>query len=286
MKNIIWLASYPKSGNTWFRVFLANLLSDSDTPADINLLEETPIASSRMLFDDAVGIAAADLTHKEIDRLRPEVYEYLSNQAKTTLYLKIHDACTLVDKNQPLVPPAATRGALYFVRNPLDIAVSFANHSNTAIDRTIKIMNNENYCFCDEPGRLHNQLRQQLLSWSSHVLSWINAENIELLTIKYEDMINHTMETFSKAATFLGLSYSAAHIENALTFSHINELRRQEKENGFQEKFPSCKSFFSKGESGYWRNILNSRQVDTIISQHKDVMKRFGYLNEKNEPVF
>ena len=65
-RNIIWLASYPKSGNTWFRVFLTNLLSDSDTPANINDLTETSISSSRKLFDDYTGLSSADLTFEEI----------------------------------------------------------------------------------------------------------------------------------------------------------------------------------------------------------------------------
>lgn len=79
MKNIVWLASYPKSGNTWVRVFLTNLLRDSDCPADINQLEMTPIASNRSVFDDVVGMKAADLSYDEVDRLRPEVYRFLSN---------------------------------------------------------------------------------------------------------------------------------------------------------------------------------------------------------------
>ena len=74
MNGIIWLASYPKSGNTWFRVFLTNLLRDADTPASINELESTPIASARGIFDNNIGFEASDLTADEIDRLRPELY--------------------------------------------------------------------------------------------------------------------------------------------------------------------------------------------------------------------
>jgi hypothetical protein len=57
-------------------------------------------------------------------------------------------------------------------------------------------------------------------------------------------------------------------------------MQRQEQEKGFKEKSPSCVSFFYKGEIGSWRNVLNKKQVQTIIRSHKDVMKQFGYLDK------
>lgn len=68
-KKIIWLASYPKSGNTWFRIFLANLFSGAKQPANINELQDTSIASNRQMFDEAAGIASSDLTPQEIEIL-------------------------------------------------------------------------------------------------------------------------------------------------------------------------------------------------------------------------
>ena len=68
-KNIIWLASYPKSGNTWFRIFLTNLLQKHTSPANINELTGGPIASSRQLFDELTGIDSSDLTFDEIEKL-------------------------------------------------------------------------------------------------------------------------------------------------------------------------------------------------------------------------
>src|SRR6056297_2434972 len=81
-KNTIWLASYPKSGNTWFRVFLSNLFSETPEPADINSLHETPIASARQPFDEATGLPSSDLTFEEVDHLRPEVYRFQANETK------------------------------------------------------------------------------------------------------------------------------------------------------------------------------------------------------------
>jgi aryl sulfotransferase len=286
MKNIIWLASYPKSGNTWLRVFLTNLLRDSDEPVDINRLDRTPIASARAVFDDAVGFEAADLSPDEADRLRPEVYRLLSHEARGTCFFKIHDACIFLDDGCPLVPPDVTRGAIYVIRSPLDVAVSFANHLNTTVDNAIERMSEEDFCFAQGPGRLHEQLRQKLLSWSGHVRSWTEAESLEVHVMRYEDMKQCPEETFTRAVQFAGLEKSRVQIEKALKFSHFSEMQRQENEKGFKEKPLNTRAFFRKGEAGAWREELNASQVEKIIAAHGDVMKRFGYLDEKGEPVF
>ncbi|NOZ51459.1 MAG: sulfotransferase domain-containing protein, partial [Chloroflexi bacterium] len=81
MNGIIWLASYPKSGNTWMRVFLTNYLRDSDEPAEINNLDGGPIASARDIFDRVIGVESSDLTAEEIDRFRPAVYEQVAAES-------------------------------------------------------------------------------------------------------------------------------------------------------------------------------------------------------------
>lgn len=286
MKNIIWLASYPKSGNTWFRVFLSNLIQGGDQPVDINRLERTPIAGSREVFDEAVGVDAADLSYEEIDRLRPEVYRFLSYEAQEVRYLKIHDAYTYIDDGIPLIPTCATRGVIYVIRNPLDVAISFANHSGISIDKSIERINDESFCFNNQPDRLHKQLRQRLLSWGGHVRSWTEAEDLDLFLLRYEDMKRNPVATFTGAVQFIGLNKSPSQIKKALEFSHFSQLQRQEQENGFQERTVDCKAFFNKGESGYWKDILSDEQTNKIIMPHKEVMTRFGYLKENGEPIY
>jgi hypothetical protein len=286
MKNIVWLASYPKSGNTWFRIFLENLIQDKEQPVDINQLENTPIASSRLIFDEAVGIPAAELSNEEVDFLRPEVYQYLAREAKETLFLKIHDAYTLLDNLTPLVPSEVTRGVIYFIRNPLDVAVSFANHSGISVTESIARMSNESYSFCESPGRLHNQLRQRILSWSSHVHSWIDCKDLDLHLVRYEDMKTNPVKTFSRAVKFAGLNKSQAQIEKALKYSNIEELQHQERERGFREKASQSPAFFNKGKIGYWREELSEKHVKSIIKAHKNLMERFGYLDTNGMPVF
>jgi hypothetical protein len=278
MNNIVWLASYPKSGNTWFRAFLANLKQDGDKPADINQLNNTRIASAREIFDEAVGIETSVLTFDEVDHLRPEVYQYLSDGAKETRFMKIHDAYTFLPDGRPLVPPSATRAVIYFVRNPLDVVVSFANHSDISLDQSIKRINDETFCFSNDPKREHQQLRQRLLSWSGHVCSWTEAPGLDVHIMKFEDMKRNPLDTFTAAVLFAGLDYGPEQIKKALEFADIKELQRQEREIGFKEKAPRCKAFFNKGETGYWREVLTDKQVKSVIKVHKDVMTQFGYL--------
>lgn len=285
MKHIVWLASYPKSGNTWFRVFLVNLLNPSPQPADINRLDGIPVASSRRLFDDNLALCSSDLTDGEVDRLRPELYRQLSADTDHLLYLKIHDACTIVDDRVPLVPPEATSCALYFIRSPLDVAVSFAHHSGEDVAEIINHMNDEHYCLCADPGRLDIQLRQKLGRWSGHVLGWVDAVGFDTHVIRYEDMLAQPLDTFRAALDFLGIEASAQQLKQALEFSHIDELKRQEQENGFNERHPACPSFFHQGSAGTWKDVLDDRQVQAIIRHHGPVMERFGYLDSQGQPL-
>jgi hypothetical protein len=286
MNGIVWLASYPKSGNTWFRVFLTNLLRDAETPANINDLERTPIASARAVFDNRVGIEASDLTADEIDRLRPELYCHLAENAEGPLFMKIHDAYTAVTDDIPLIPAEATGCALYFIRNPLDVAVSFAHHSGWEYAAAVSRLAKETLAFSGRPDRLDTQLRQKLLSWTSHVLSWVDSPPFPVHVLRYEDMKMQPVETFTGAIRFAGLSHTESQVRKALEFSSFDVVREQEEAEGFHEKSPVAGRFFRKGEVGSWREELNEEQAERIVRDHREVMRRFGYLDEDGKIVF
>ncbi|NJD90895.1 MAG: sulfotransferase domain-containing protein [Geobacter sp.] len=283
MNGIIWLASYPKSGNTWFRIFLANLLRDCDTPVSINELENTPIASARILFDENIGFESSDLTADEIDRIRPELYCHLAKDSDTPLFMKVHDACTLTDGNIPLFPAAATAGAIYFIRNPLDVAVSFAHHNGTGYDAAIASMADDSFSLCGKNDRLYNQLRQKLHTWSNHVQSWLDNAPFPVCLLSYEDMKTNPQETFTRAVRFAGLDFDQVRIEKAIRFSAFEAVRQQEEAEGFQEKSASSKRFFRKGVIGSWLEELTIEQMQQIVTDHGPVMRRFGYLTKNGE---
>ncbi len=277
LKKIVWLASYPKSGNTWFRIFLTNLLNHSGQPADINNLYPTTIASSRTLFDEATGLESSDLTLDEIELLRPQVYRYIAANSPEFLFHKIHDAWISLEDGNVLVPEEVTKAVLYFIRNPLDVAISFAHHSATTIDKTIEMMNNSQYAFCSRETKLHNQTRQRLLNWSEHVSSWIDQSGLPIMVIRYEDMINETFPLFKDAVKFSGIEATDEEIRRSIEFSSFENIQKQEKERGFREKAAKAESFFRKGISGEWKNILTAHQIEKIVSRHQRIMERFGY---------
>lgn len=285
MSGIVWIASYPKSGNTWFRAFMSNLRRQTEMPVSINALD-APTASNRNMFDDVLGLETSDLTPEEIECLFPKVFEHLVSNTDETLFFKIHDAYVLTTNNLPLISTKATKSAIYILRNPLDVAVSFAHHENEDINRIICRMADENEALASNPTRLSLPLRQRLLSWSSHVQSWVNNPNFPVHLIRYEDMHQQAEETFTNTARFAGLSDNPQQIQQALTFSTFDKLKNQEQEQGYTGKASGAKSFFRQGQVGTWRNVLTDKQINLIIQNHSKTMKQYGYLTSDGSPVF
>ncbi len=278
MGGIYWIASYPKSGNTWFRAFLQNFLEDGEQPVNINNLSTGSIASSRNWLDEVLGFDTADLDFDETDRLRPDVYKWSLNDTDIG-YHKIHDAYISTVDNEPLICPESTLGALYIIRNPFDVALSYANHNLCSIDDAIKLLGKSDHALCRSQNKMFRQTRQKLLNWSNHVLSWINAREINCQVIRYEDMLTRPFETFSKAIQFLGLPEDFSRIEKSIRFSDFSVLRSQEEAAIFEEKPPKVEFFFRRGKIGEWKDKLTSDQKQLIIDNHGDVMHRFGYLD-------
>jgi hypothetical protein len=284
--NIIWLASYPKSGNTWLRIFLTNFQRNQDEPVNINELSGAPIASARSLFDEETGVKSSDLTPEETECWRPAVYEQLSQSSTTQpIFMKIHDAFTLNAQGIPVISKAATRGVIYLIRNPLDVALSYAHHASLSVDRIIADMGDPAACMVGDPKRLHDQLRQRLLTWSGHVRSWVDEPGVHVHVMRYEDMYGQPLETFQAAVRFAELDDDAARIERALQHSSFSTLKQQEREHGFREKMPLAPSFFWQGRIGSWRRVLSEPQVARLVQDHAEVMRRFGYLDATGNVV-
>jgi hypothetical protein len=272
-KNIIWLASYPKSGNTWFRSFLSALFNE--VPFDINDLTEGHIFSRKSVFEEVLDIDTALFTNQELTLLHPKVYEYLSNVEDKNLYFKIHDAIISNETNYTNVPFEVSKCAIYFVRNPLDVVISFANHNSSTIDRTIDIINESNYNLGHESGK---QLFQPLLNWSEHYTSWTTKPNFPVYVLRYEDMLEDTFRVFKDIVQKIGLKYSDEAIQMAIDATSFEKLKKQEEENGFREKNPDSPRFFNNGTSGTWKGKLTQVQIDKIVESQGEVMRKLGYL--------
>jgi aryl sulfotransferase len=279
MSRIVWLASYPKSGNTWLRVFLSNFQHDDGHPVDINNLELGIVASDRNLFDSVLGVESSDMTEEEIDYYRPRAYRYLAAQSAETLYMKVHDAWGFTSAGDPLIPAAATSSAIYVTRNPLDVAISFAHHLRKSVAETIDRMADETMALSVDKGRLRTQLKQRLLSWSGHALSWLDQRAIPMHVIRYEDMSHRPVETFASAVRFLGWEEDLDRVRRAVAFSSFEILQEQENAHGFKERQSGPALFFRQGRAGAWREVLTEAQVAQIVRDHGPVMRRLGYLS-------
>ena len=276
--HIVWLASYPKSGNTWLRALLTNYLSDSDEPADINSLIGGPIASDRGLFDRIVGAEASSLSADEIEKYRPEVYRHFSARSSERRYLKVHDAFTLNSRGDPIISEDATYKALYVVRHPCDVAVSLAYYRDRSIEKTLECMSDPGFGLALSRGRLHKQLGQRLLTWSQHVESWLDRPRFPVLPIKYEDLLAEPKNTFEEILRFLELEVCWTRLNKAVAFSDFRILKKQEKDSGFEGRSLPGKVFFRIGKFGLWKETLSSELAEAVWENHEFVMKRLGYF--------
>jgi len=283
----VWLASYPKSGNTWLRILIGNLWADG-RPIGLNQLPRGS-AGDRSRFDRVMLIDSGLLTHDEVDRLRPRAYaaiarpeyDYQMGQlegATPTRLVKVHDAYTINPIGEPLLGGAdGARGAIVVVRDPRDIASSLAHHMNFSIDEAIAFMNDDDAAICKKTGAQDHQLRQKLRNWSAHTESWLDQTDIPAHLIRYEDLRSDTPGTLRRALAFAGLSVTEEKINQAVGFSDFAVLREQEEQNGFREAPRTGVKFFRRGEAGNWRDELTRQQVLRIEAQHARVMLRLGY---------
>jgi hypothetical protein len=277
-QHIIWIASYPKSGNTWIRAFIHNLLrefaGDVGGVQDINQLHEhTTWEIPAQPFEKILGRPIAQANHAEIARARPEVQRQLANARTTPFFVKTH-LCFGNDFRHPTINLDATLAAIYIVRNPLDVAVSYARHSGQTIDAAILGMATPGLKTTGDERNVYEVLG----SWSQHVASWMGMLDRPVYLMRYEDLLASPERNFALLARFLRLTPSEAQLQRSIAKSSFAELSRQEKERGFNERPSAAQQFFRIGRSGQWREVLSRPQVEEICRVHAPIMQRFGYM--------
>jgi len=280
-----WIASYPKSGNTWTRILLSNYFSDSDQPIDLADLKGKPQAVSRQLIESWVGLESSDLTHDEIDRLRPAIYRRLSASLEGFQLCKVHDAWRRLPNGEGLFPPEATGGVIYIVRNPLDVCVSFAHHQVCSVAKMAETMQQADFSFHSAIDRIGNQLRQCIGSWSRHVASWIDDSGLPVHLLRYEDLHADPQTELVRVLEFIGQTPDLDRVALAVDFSSFDRVRAQEAESGYREKNPAAGAFFRRGQCGSWREELSPELVEKIRRDHAGMMARFGYIADRPPPA-
>lgn len=272
----IWLASYPKSGNTWFRALLT-AYEDSEGKVNINRLAARHSARER-LFERYLACDGSLLTVEETLIARRELYIYLANSVMTADPQKVHDANLPLAKGKLLFPPEATAAVIHLVRHPFDVAVSYAYHLGLApdFDRCIDHMCNPDYTV----DGLHNaQMPQVQADWSGNALSWLDMPDVRRVTLRYEDMLGDAPRALTRAlgAMYPDVPPDPERVRRAVDATSFGKLKAQEDASSFRERSKKSEAFFRSGTSGDWQNHLTPAQCDRLSTALRPAMERLGY---------
>ncbi len=267
MGKIVWLASYPKSGNTWARAFLHNYITQPDAPASINALTDFSAVECAAAFFHKPG---ETLTTEATQRLRAQVHASLTKLHSDLVFIKTHNA-NLAVHDIPLCTPAHTAGAILILRDPRDVALSYSAFTGKKRDDIIAFMANPRAA----NRATSAQVFEFLSSWSTHTQSWATARNA--LILRYEDLLADPEKHFGRVIHYLGGDPEPERLHRAIAFSDFKILAAQETQHGYTAGGPTG-PFFRAGTSGQWRDALTPAQAARIEADHGAVMRRFGYL--------
>ena len=270
LRRIIWLASYPKSGNTWMRSLLANYFMPPGQAPDINNLRRFTTADVRQdFFDKANGGPFNSSEMEDWLRVRPKALALIAGSKPGTHFVKTH--CQAVRfGGQDLIPPELTAGAVYMMRNPFDLAPSFARHQSADIDTAIERMSNPDAMMGTNTG-----IRDALGRWDDHIRSWVDAPGLPRYVVRYEDMLTQAPKTVRGLLKFLSVEPNSAKLAKAIKATSFKNLKKQEEELGFTERPDGMKRFFAKGESGVWRDELTAEQVARIRAEFLPTLEKW-----------
>lgn len=298
---IAWLASYPKSGNTWFRAVAVAWRTGHSV--DLNQLSApgiATIASARPRLEAALGIPTSLMTDDEIDLLRPRVDDVIAGRwgpprsefddedvaptgedprtsSAGPVLVKIHDALYGGPTGEPIVSPSSTVGAICIVRDPRDVAVSYAHHYGLTHERAVAVLGDPDHVLSRSDRGISHQVRQRLGTWSEHVTSWIDHSWFPVHVVRYEDCQRDPVATFTAALRFAGFDALPDDVAVAVDRARFDRLASLEAAGGFRERPDHADRFFRKGVAGGWRTELAAELVARVEADHGAVMTRLGY---------
>ena len=262
---ITWIASYPKSGNTWVRSFLSNYLSDND---DFNFKELKKINKfpREHLFKE-LNVNKNDFGDIARNWIPMQAFINLKNEIT---YLKTHNAMMTIN-NWRFTDTDNTNGFIYLVRDPRDVLLSYSSHTSLSLEETFEVMIGD-FSRSSQDGAI-------MSSWSMHYNSWKNS-NFEKIIIKYEDLIENTENCFNKIVSFLNklnkLPIDNKKIQKSILNTSFDKLKKLEENEGFVEAHKN--KFFRKGKIGDWKKSLDPKIAKKIEEKFNPEMKELGYL--------
>ncbi len=279
---IIWLASYPKSGNTFLRSILGTYFFSQD--GNFSFDQVYKIAQFPSLFHfNQINIDINNIEQTLGSYVKVQSNLNLKNKSKK--FFKTHSAFFDNKSNNSIFSnPENSLGAVYIVRDPRNVVTSYAHHYSITIEEAFNQISDKELFL--KKTDLHPDVF--ISSWSFNYLSWKKA-NIPLLFIKYEDLIKNTKEKIIEVFDFfqtLGMNkslYDDKKLDNVIKSTQFNNMQKLEKEIGFNEsvidkKTNKKKAFFNLGPSNNWKTTLNSKLTNKIEEAFSKEMKELGYL--------
>ena len=267
-RNIVWIASYPKSGNTWVRSILY-----CATHGKVELNRMGDMIPS---FTACVERVANDRGLSDIDdaaELWGDTQQWISSLGGFRV-IKTHNICGRIG-GIPHPDPKLTHAAICVVRDPRDVAVSYASHYGRTLGQAVELLQMEdNFTF--QPD---NPFRKSFIgSWQTNFTSWLDA-SFPVLAVRYEDLLAAPAHEITRILEFLNLKPAVppAEIARLTSFGNLSGLERSE---GFGEVSEKAGRFFRKGSAGQWRD--HAAQIDGLTKAFRPLMTRLGYLENED----
>ena len=281
MKKIIWISSYPKSGNTWMRFLISNYFFNSSNEfnfqiADNNILMFPQLSLMKKIVDKKTIIENPLNVSKYWLDLQKEVNIHGGN----VVFFKNHNALISIEKND-FTNMELTLGAVYIVRDPRDVVISYAHYRNDSYDKIISDI-------CDDKlfyniNSIDNYPYIEILgSWSYHYKSWkYGMPDMPRIILKYEDLLKDCVGQFNNTIDFLSKILNHKKDNNRVQFSVENSefslLQKSEKKFGMKTHKGKDK-FFRSGKAKQWKDILSLAQIKKIEASCEQGMKELNYL--------
>lgn len=283
---IIWLSSYPKSGNTWIRSFIISLISENIKE---NLLQNMNTIRSYPVIDDFKDILDDFKDFKKIAE-NWETTQNVINLSKKIRFLKTHNSLCYVN-NFPFTNYKNSLGAIHIVRDPRNIITSLINHySLGSYENALEFLFDEQR-FSGKLDIKENYIRQTefpilISDWKNHYNSWKKFKKNYLL-IRYEDLIHKPEKTFEKISNYvsnlLKIKITTNKIKEAIKKNSFNNLKKLEEKFGFDEAIldenSNKKKFFNLGPENNWKKLLPDEIKRKIEKKFQKEMVELGYLN-------
>ena len=284
---IIWLASYPKSGNTWVRFFILSLILGNNKNINLNHLKAISQYPSKSQYKD---IISDYLNLNEVAKNWKKTQTKI-NSDKKVRFFKTHNMLVGHQDNF-FTDYTNTLASIYIIRDPRNVITSLKHHFSLDYNKSKEFLFNENQIITlsdhekeETMGKKDHQLPQIIGSWQLHYRSWKSMKK-NFLLIKYENLIKNPKEEFFKISFFvekiLKTKFTEEQINNAIESSSFLKLKKMEDDYGFAEsaenKKGGKKNFFNLGPKNDWTKLLDKKIADEIASKFEDEMKELGYL--------